>query len=203
VLCEARDAFASPLRAQCPAMDTGEDITRLLSAWRNGDSQALSALTPMVYEELRRLAARYMRSENAGHTLQATALVHEAYARLAGADFDLKNRAHLLALMAQLMRQVLVDHARTRQAVKRGGGLEQVALDDTVIVSEDSSAQVLELDALLAELQQFDATKSRIVELRFFGGLTNDETAAALGISPTTLDRELRLAKAWLRYRMG
>jgi RNA polymerase sigma factor (TIGR02999 family) len=184
-------------------MDTGEDITRLLSAWRSGDSQALTALTPMVYEELRRLAARYMRTENAGHTLQATALVHEAYARLVGTDLDLKNRAHLLALMAQLMRQVLVDHARGRQAAKRGGGLEHVALDDTVIVSEDSSTQVLELDAALAELQQFDEVKSRIVELRFFGGLTNDETATVLGISPTTLDRELRLAKAWLRYRMG
>jgi RNA polymerase sigma factor (TIGR02999 family) len=180
-----------------------QDITQLLSDWSRGDRQALDALTPMVYEELRRLAARYMRREAGGHTLQATALVHEAYARLAHSEMPLKDRAHLLAFMAQLMRQILVDHARARQAAKRGGGLEQVTLDESVAVSVDSSDQVLELDALLAELGQFDEMKSRIVEMRFFGGLTNDEVAAALGISPTTLDRELRLAKAWLRHRAG
>jgi RNA polymerase sigma factor (TIGR02999 family) len=184
-------------------MPTANDITRLLAAWSGGDRQALDALTPMVYEELRRLAAHYMRKEGGGHTLQATALVHEAYARLAGSEMPLHDRAHLLAFMAQLMRQILVDHARTRQTVKRGAGLQQVTLDESVLVSEDSSAQVLELDALLSELHKFDEIKSRIVELRFFGGLTNDEAAAALGISPTTLDRELRLAKAWLRYRMA
>jgi RNA polymerase sigma-70 factor (ECF subfamily) len=179
------------------------DITRLLSAWSSGDRQALDALTPMVYDELRRLAERYMRREGGGHTLQATALVHEAYARLADSEMTLNDRAHLLAFMAQLMRQILVDHARARQAAKRGAGLEQITLDESVLVSEDSSGQVLELDALLVELREFDDLKSRIVELRFFGGLTNDEVAAALGISPTTLDRELRLAKAWLRYRMA
>lgn len=166
-------------------------------------AESPAELMPQVYDELRRLAANYLRQERPGQTLQATALVHEAYARLADSEMPLKDRAHLLAFMAQLMRQILVDHARARQAVKRGAGLEQVTLDESVLVSEDSGAQVLELDALLAELQQFDELKSRIVELRFFGGLTNDEAAAALDISPTTLDRELRLAKAWLRYRMG
>jgi RNA polymerase sigma-70 factor, ECF subfamily len=185
------------------AMAPSTEITQLLSAWSRGDRQALEALTPMVYDELRRLAARYMRKEAGGHTLQATALVHEAYARLASSDMTLNDRAHLLAFMAQLMRQVLVDHARARQAAKRGAGLEQVTLDESVLVTEDASAQVLELDALLAELQTFDELKSRIIELRFFGGLTNDEVAAALELSPTTLDRELRLAKAWLRHRMG
>jgi RNA polymerase sigma factor (TIGR02999 family) len=184
-------------------MERAQDITQLLSDWSRGDRQALDALTPMVYEELRRLAARYMRHEAGGHTLQATALVHEAYARLAHSDMALNDRAHLLAFMAQLMRQILVDHARTRKAVKRGAGLEHVTLDESVVVGEDSSDQVLELDALLAELSAFDELKSRIIELRFFGGLTNDEVAAALGISPTTLDRELRLAKAWLRHRAG
>jgi RNA polymerase sigma factor (TIGR02999 family) len=184
-------------------MAPATDITQLLSDWSRGDRQALDVLTPMVYEELRRLAARYMRQEGGGHTLQATALVHEAYARLAHSEMALNDRAHLLAFMAQLMRQVLVDHARARQAAKRGAGLEQVTLDESVLVTEDSSAQVLELDALLAELGQFDPLKSRIIELRFFGGLTNDEVATALDISPTTLDRELRLAKAWLRHRAG
>jgi RNA polymerase sigma factor (TIGR02999 family) len=184
-------------------MADAQDITRLLSAWSHGDRQALDALTPMVYEELRRLAERYMRREAGGHTLQATALVHEAYARLADSEMPLKDRAHLLAFMAQLMRHILVDHARARQSVKRGAGLEQVTLDESVLVSENSSDLVLELDALLGELQQFDELKSRIIELRFFGGLTNDEAAEALDISASTFDRELRLAKAWLRYRMG
>ena len=183
-------------------MAAASDITQLLSAWNSGDRKALDELTAMVYDELRRLAERYMRKESGGHTLQATALLHEAYARLAGSEMPLNNRAHLLAFMAQLMRQVLVDHARARQSAKRGAGLEQVTLDESVIVSEDSSALVLELDGMLVELRQFDELKSRIVELRFFGGLTNDEAAVALGISPTTLDRELRLAKAWLRHRM-
>jgi RNA polymerase sigma factor (TIGR02999 family) len=184
-------------------MQAPRDITQLLSAWSRGEREALDELTPLIYEELRRLAARYMRKEGGGHTWQATELVHEAYARLAVADMALNDRAHLLAFMARVMRQILVDHARSRQAAKRGAGREKVALDEVVLVAEDSNAQVLDLDARLAELHVFDELKSRIVELRFFGGLTNDEAAAVLGISPTTLDRELRLAKAWLRHRMG
>jgi RNA polymerase sigma factor (TIGR02999 family) len=183
-------------------MPAGSDITHLLAAWSGGDRQALNELTPIVYEELRRLAERYMRKEAGGHTLQATALVHEAYARLAGADLPLRNRAHLLAFMARLMRQILVDHARARKSAKRGEGFERVTLDESVVVSCDSDGLVLELDEVLEELRRFDELKSQIVELRFFGGLTYEEAAEALEISTTTLDRELRLAKAWLRHRM-
>jgi RNA polymerase sigma-70 factor (ECF subfamily) len=183
-------------------MAAASDITRLLTAWSAGDRQALNELTPIMYEELRRLAERYMRKEGGGHTLQATALVHEAYARLAGADLPLRNRAHFLAFMARLMRQVLVDHARARKSAKRGDGFERVTLDESVIVSADSDGLVLQLDEVLQELRQFDELKSQIIELRFFGGLTYEEAAEALDISKTTLDRELRLAKAWIGHRM-
>jgi RNA polymerase sigma-70 factor (ECF subfamily) len=189
-------------QAESPTMAASTDITRLLTAWSAGDRQALDELTPIVYEELRRLAESYMRKESGGHTLQATALVHEAYGRLASADIPLRNRAHFLAFMARLMRQVLVDHARARKSAKRGDGYQRVTLDESVIVSEDSDGLVLELDQVLDELREFDDLKSRIIEMRFFGGLTYDEAAAALGISASTLDRELRLAKAWLRQRM-
>jgi RNA polymerase sigma factor (TIGR02999 family) len=183
-------------------MGPGSNITSLLTAWRGGDRNALNELTPMVYDELRRLAERYMRQEGSGHTLQATAVVHEAYARLARSDVSLENRAHLLAYMARLMRQLLVDHARAHKAAKRGAGLERVTLDESVMVSEDSCGQVLELDAILEELRAFDELKSQIIEMRFFGGLTYEEAARALNISESTLDRELRLAKAWLRHRL-
>jgi RNA polymerase sigma factor (TIGR02999 family) len=183
-------------------MAAASDITQLLVAWSGGDRQALDQLTPIVYDEMKRMAERYMRRESAGHTLQATALVHEAYARLAGADLPLQNRAHFLAVMARLMRQILVDHARARKSDKRGHGLERVTLEESVAISSDSDAIVLELDQVLEELAQFDDLKCRIIELRFFGGLTYEEAAAALDISTTTFDRELRFAKAWLRHRM-
>lgn len=183
-------------------MAAASEITQLLVAWSSGDRQALDQLTPIVYDEMRRMAQRYMRNESAGHTLQATALVHEAYARLAGADLPLQNRAHFLAFMARLMRQILVDHARARKSAKRGAGLERVTLDESVAISDESDSVVLELDQVLEELAQFDDLKCRIIELRFFGGLTYEEAAAALEISTSTLDRELRFAKAWLRHRM-
>jgi len=183
-------------------MSAAPEITRLLVAWRDGDRAALDALTPLVYDELRRLADRYMRRESGPQTLQATALVHEAYARVATIDMSWQNRAHFLGFMARLMRQILVDRARARRSAKRGAGLERVTLDESVAVSEDSDGVVLELDSVLEELRRFDPLKSQIIELRFFGGLTYEEAAAALDISTTTLDRELRLAKAWLRHRM-
>jgi RNA polymerase sigma factor (TIGR02999 family) len=189
-------------QAESPVMAAVTDITRLLTAWSGGDRQALDELTPFMYEELRRIAERYMRKEAGGHTLQATALVHEAYARLAGADLSLRDRAHFLAFMARLMRQILVDYARARKSAKRGDGFERVTLDEAVVISTDSDGLVLELDEVLQELRGFDELKSQIIELRFFGGLTYDEAAEALDISTTTLDRELRLAKAWLRHRM-
>jgi len=185
-----------------PVMPTDADITRLLLAWRDGDSSALDALTPLVYEELRRVAERYMRNESKQRTLQATALVHEAYARLATVEMSWTNRAHFLGFMARLMRQILVDRARARNSAKRGADFERVTLHDNLDLCVESDAVILELDQALQELQRFDELKSRIIEMRFFGGLTYDEAADALEISTSTLDRELRLAKAWLRHRL-
>jgi RNA polymerase sigma-70 factor, ECF subfamily len=183
-------------------MSAAPEITALLTAWRDGDRAALDALTPFVYEELRRLADRYMRQESGPQTLQATALVHEAYARVATVDMSWQNRAHFLGFMARLMRQILVDRARARKSVKRGAEFERVPLDEAVALAEESDALVIDLDESLNELRKFDELKSRIIELRFFGGLTYEEAAAALDISTTTLDRELRLAKAWLKHRL-
>lgn len=193
--------------AQWPAQSrtmsqTSADITQLLAAWRDGDTSALGALTPLVYEELRKVAARYMRNESKQQTLQATALVHEAYARLATVEMSWRNRAHFLGFMARLMRQVLVDRARARNSVKRGVDFDRVTLGDDLAISSTSDDVVLELDQALQELCRFDELKSKIIELRFFGGLTYDEAADALDISTATLDRELRLAKAWLKHRL-
>jgi RNA polymerase sigma-70 factor, ECF subfamily len=193
---------AAAQRAQSPAMSTDPDITRLLVAWQDGNRSALDALTPLVYEELRKVAERYMRNESKQKTLQATALVHEAYARLVTVEMSWNNRAHFLGFMARLMRQILVDRARARNSAKRGADFERVTLSDNLEISSDSDAVVLELDQALQELRRFDELKSRIIELRFFGGLTYDEAADALDISTATLDRELRLAKAWLRHRL-
>ena len=178
------------------------EITRLLEAWSGGDRQALDSLTPHIYEELRRLAGRYMRNEQAGHTLQPTALVHEAYERLIGVDLPWRSRAHFLGVAAQVMRRILVDHARARNAAKRGVDFSRVSLDEAVELAADSDELVLGLDDALAKLGRFDELKSRILEMRFFGGLTYDQAAAALDISPATLDRELRLAKAWLKHEL-
>jgi RNA polymerase sigma factor (TIGR02999 family) len=184
-------------------MSDAAEITRLLEAWRGGEKAALEALTPLVYEELRRVAERYMRRESGAQTLQATALVHEAYERVATVELSWQNRAHFLGFMARLMRQILVDRARARKSEKRGAGVERVTLDDSLPLPLDDDETLLDLDEALTELRKFDELKSQIIELRFFGGLTYEEAAAALDISTTTLDRELRLAKAWLRHRMG
>lgn len=183
-------------------MVAGSEITALLLAYRDGDRQALDRLMPAMYDELRSLAQRYMRKESGAHTLQASALVHEVYARMVNVDLTWQNRAHFLGSLARLMRQILVEHARARKSAKRGGGLERVTLDESVALAEGSGDLMLELDRVLEELRQFDELKARIIELRFFGGLTYDDAAAALDISKATLDRELRLAKAWLRHRM-
>jgi len=183
-------------------MVAGSEITALLLAYRDGDRQALDRLMPAMYDELRGLAQRYMRKESGANTLQASALVHEVYARMVKVDFTWQNRAHFLGSLARLMRQILVEHARARKTAKRGGGLERVTLDESIALAEDSGDLMLELDRVLEELRQFDELKARIIELRFFGGLTYDDAAAALDISKATLDRELRLAKAWLRHRM-
>lgn len=180
-------------------MVDSNDITRMLSEWRAGDDQALAELMPLVYDKLHSLAARYMRQENSGHTLQATALVNEAYLKLCHQDIDLQNRAHFLAISARAMRQVLVDHARNKQRHKRGGKDINITLHEADIAANLASPDMLDVNNALDKLQQSDERKARIVELSFFGGMTYDEIGETLGISAATVDRELRFSKAWLQ----
>ena len=183
-------------------MAPSHEVTRLLREWAGGAPGALEELTPLVYGELRRLAASYLRREGAGHTLQPTALVNEAWLRLVeNTPEGWQNRSHFYGVAARLMRQILVDYARTRQAQKRGGGLRRTSLAECAVYCEDRSADLLALDEALSDLDRFDTRKCKIVELRYFGGLTVEETAAAVGLSVATVGRELRTATAWLfRY---
>ncbi len=177
-----------------------EDITRLLDRARQGDRLATDALLPLVYDELRNLANRYLQSDNSGNTLQATALVHEAYLRLVGKDeAGWQSRAHFVGAAATAIRHVLIDHSRRRQRVKRGGGQRRVSLDEALAAVGGPDLDVLALDEALVRLAEIDAQKARIVELRFFGGLTVDETATVTGVSPRSVARDWRLARAWLR----
>lgn len=173
-------------------------VTTLLLDWRHGSKDALDQLMPIVYEELRRLADRHMRGERQDHTLQTTALVHEAYARLIDVDVPWQDRVHFFAVASRMMRRILVDHAKSRSRQKRGGGAVKVTLDAALAVSPQRSDDVLALDDALTRLTELDPRKGQIVELHFFGGLTYAETAEAVGVSPATVDRELRMAKAWL-----
>ena len=182
---------------------SSQNITKLLLDWRNGDSQALDRLMPLVYEELRRMANNYMRNERQGHTLQTSALVNEAYLRLVDHEnIAWQNRAHFFGVAAQAMRRILVDHARTRNYQKRGGGAQQVSLDEAATLAEDRAAELIALDEALQELAKMDERKSRVVELRYFGGLSMEETAEALGISIPTVTRDWTTAKAWLLREM-
>ena len=175
------------------------DVTQLLIKWSNGDQAALDKLLPVVEHELRRLAHHYMRRERAGHTLQTTALVNEAFVRLVNRkSVQWQNRAHFFGIAAQLMRTILVDHARSHACVKRGGGADKLELNDALVVSQDKAAEVIALDEALKQLELIDPQQSRIVELRFFGGLTVEETAEVLHVSPATIKREWSTAKAWL-----
>jgi len=177
-------------------------VTDLLLAWRAGDETALARLTPLVHQELRRMARRCLRGERAGHSLQATALVHEAYLRLVDVQHvNWHNRAHFLAMAARLMRRVLVDAARARRSQKRGGGVLPVSLSDAR--HPEKGEDVVALDEALHALAEVDERKSRVVELRFFGGLSVAETAAALTVSPETVMRDWKLARAWLRRELG
>jgi RNA polymerase sigma-70 factor (ECF subfamily) len=181
-----------------------EEVTQLLLAWGNGNEAALEKLMPLVYEELRRLAHQYMRRERPGHTLQTTALVNEVYFRLIDQKrMHLQNRAHFLAIAAQLMRRILVDHARSHQYAKRGGGAHKVSLDEGAIVAEEQAADLIALDDALLSLAAIDERKSRIVELRFFGGLSVEETAETLKTSTRTVMREWSMAKAWLYHTIN
>ena len=178
-------------------------ITQLLQQWRAGDAAALEELTPLVYGELRRVAGAYLRRERAGHSLQPTDLVHEAFVRLIRQDTpDYQNRAHFLAIAAEHMRQILIDHARRRMRQKRGGGAVAVALDPKDFAVEPPPIDVLDLDAALRTLATFDARKSRILEMHFFGGLTFEDIAIVLDIHANTVARDLRLARAWLLARL-
>lgn len=178
-----------------------QEVTRLLIAWSQGERAALDQLMPLVYGELRRIAHRHLGRERTGHTLQSAALVNEAYLKLLGGQpLDWQNRAHFFAVAAQLMRQILVDYARTRNRERRGGGAAHVSLDAALLVADEQAAELVALDEALHSLADFDARKSKVAELRFFGGLSVEETAVALQVAPVTVMREWRLAKAWL-YR--
>jgi RNA polymerase sigma factor (TIGR02999 family) len=181
--------------------DSNREITRLLSDWAGGDREALERLTPLVHAELRRIARRQMGGERQGHTLQATALVNEAYLRLAGQDgFEWRDRSHFYAVCAQVMRHILIDHARAHARDKRGGGALHVELNEAAVMGGEGASELVALDEALRELEEVDPQKGRVVELRYFAGLSIEETAEVLNISPTTVRREWRRAKAWL-YR--
>ena len=182
---------------------TADNLTGLLVEWRDGDKAALDRLMPLVYDELRRIAHRYVRRERDGHTLQTSALVNEAYLRLAGPqNIDWQNRAHFFAVTAQVMRHILIDHARRRRYVKHGGELNQVPLKDAACMSMQREAELNSLDEALEELARLDRRKSSVVELRYFGGLSLEETAEVLKISLMTVRRDWRAAKAWIYRRM-
>lgn len=178
-------------------------ISRLIRELRNGDANAAATLMPLLYDELHRLAVYYMRNERAGHTLQPTALVNEAYIRLIDQrESDWQNRAHFIAVAAQAMRRVLIDHARSKQRVKRGGLQVKVALEDVALAAGDQPQDLVALDAALERLAKVDARQSRIVELRYFGGLTVEQTAEVLGISAPTVKRDWAVARAWLHREL-
>ena len=180
-----------------------KEITRLLVAWGDGDESALADLTPLVYEELHRLAHHYMNGERADHTLQTTALVNEAYVRLIDwKNVRWRNRTHFFAVSAELMRRILVDFARARGYQKRGGGARAVELDEATVMASDQDTDVVALDEALNSLAEMDARQSRVVELRFFGGLSVEEAAEVLMVSPATVRRDWSLARAWLRREL-
>jgi RNA polymerase sigma factor (TIGR02999 family) len=178
--------------------ESSGDLTKLLSEVAKGDKVAASQLVPLVYSEMRRLAAAYMRRERENHTLQATALVHEAYLKLVDQRTDWQSRAHFFGVAAQVMRHILIDHARGHSRAKRGGAKEAVTLDEGLVFSDEKSEELLALDEALQRLAKLDTRQAKVVEMRFFGGLTVEETAEALSISPITVKRDWSLARAWL-----
>lgn len=184
-------------------LSRSDEVTRLLRDWSAGDGEALNHLAPLVYEELRRIAAGFLRAERAGHTLQPTALVHEAYIRLVEQNQpEWRSRAHFTAVAAHYMRQILVDHARKRSAAKRGSGAPPVSLDEVVAYAPGRADHLLALDDALTELAAAAPEKCRAVEMHFFGGMSQEEIGAVLSIHPNTVARHLRVAQAWLQSRM-
>jgi RNA polymerase sigma factor (TIGR02999 family) len=179
-------------------MSATRPVTQLLQAWRQGDTGARDELVALVYDRLREIAGKQLRSEGKSPTMQPTALVHEAYIRLAGADVEWQDRVHFYALAARTMRRVLVDHAKGLKRFKRGRGFERISVEDVELISPQRMPDILELDEALERFAAIDLRKSQIIELLYFGGLTYEEAAAALEISPATLHRDLKLARAWL-----
>lgn len=180
------------------------EVTQLLVAWSNGDAAALDRLMPLVYAELRRLAHRYMSRERPGHTLQSTALVNEAYLRLVDQEsMRWENRAHFFGIAARLMREILIEYARGRRAAKRGGGQYKLSLSEVDRIASRPDVNLLALDEALVRLAVLDPQKSRIVELRYFGGLGIEETSEVIGVSPATVKRDWSMARAWLRSELG
>jgi RNA polymerase sigma-70 factor, ECF subfamily len=194
----------TPREYDCVMNSESTGITQLLIDWSNGDKTASDRLMPLVHAELKRLARRYMSRENPGHTLQTSALLNEAYIRLVDQQsVSWVNRTHFFAVAAQVMRHVLIDHARRHLYAKRGGGARHVSLEDAGAVNDRRAAELVALDDALKDLANLDPRKSQIIELRFFGGLSVEETAEALDISPITVTREWRSAKAWLHREMS
>lgn len=186
-----------------PELPPVGDVTCLLGAWQNGDSAALNRLTDLLYGQLRAMADRHMRRESVGHTLQATALVHEAYARVVGADLDFHDRSHFLAVMSTQMRRILIDHAKAKHRDKRGGHAVPISLDDVPTVAADSNPLLLDLDEIIQALGRRDPRKEKVLEMLYFGGMTQPEIAEALGISLATVERDLRMARAWVKAQLG
>jgi RNA polymerase sigma factor (TIGR02999 family) len=180
-------------------MAQGGDITQLLNRWTSGDREAGEALAPLIYDELHKLAARIFSAERSSHTLQPTALLHEAYVKLLGVDVSWQDRAHFFSLAARMMRRLLVNHANARSAAKRGGAAVRVTLDESTMPAVDYDADILELDAALTELANIDERKAELIQLQYFGGLTFDEMQEVTGLSSSTIDRDLRFARAWLK----
>jgi RNA polymerase sigma factor (TIGR02999 family) len=185
-------------------MPASEEVTRLLIDWKNGNQAAVDLLVPLVYDEMRRLAESYLRDERAAATLQPTALVHEAYIRLVAQHLpDWESRSHFFGVAAHLMRQILVDHARRQKSGKRGGGAAKAPLDEALSFAPERSSEIVELNDALEALAKVDERKCRVLELRFFGGFSVEETAQALGTSVATIGREQRMAEAWLHREMN
>ena len=185
------------------AMAEESPITQLLVDWRAGRQQALDEAMPLIFDGLHRIAQKYMRMEDPGHTLQPTAIVNEAYIKLVAVEIDWQNRAHFFAVAARMMRHILVDHAKAKHRDKRGGAATRLSLDDVSVSQPCADVDVLELDMAMQKLARFDERKCKVVELQFFGGLNYEEIAAVLKISAATVDRELRFAKAWLHREMS
>ena len=180
------------------------EITQLLAEWSNGNQTALDKLYPLVYDELHRMASRYMNRERKGHTLQTTALINEAYVRLVDQKHvHWENRAHFFAISAKIMRRILIDHARLHAYAKRGGGAQKVSLDETAMVADERASDLLLLDEALNRLAEMDQRRSQVVELRYFGGLNNEEIAGVLKISENTVTRDWKMARAWLYQELS